>query len=408
MSSSSYITIILAGGRGVQLDLLTNETPKSAIIFGGVHRLIDFTLSNCIHSNVGDIGVVTQYCGCGLTDYIGCGSKWFPENGSVRVTMIPPKAGNSISELQTGTADALIENIGFIEKSKPKNILVLSGDQVYKMNYARMMKVHEQSGAVATIAAVSVPLAEASRHNIMISDKNNTIIDYKERPASPKSYLASMGVFVFDWVTLKKHLLEAVSVYKTGLEISRDIIPAMLTSGERIIAHRHHGYWKDIDNIYSLWEANMDLLTDSPGVDFQDGDWRIIGRSDVRLVRHETSHLDDAYISDSLVAEGCVIKGTVSKSVISTDVEVGKDARIIDSVIMPGARIGKGAVVLKAIVGAGATVDDYTAVGGVKPDGRYLDNIRGVSAVGSNASVFTSREGRLKTAATSMPESRAV
>jgi len=401
MINFDYITLILAGGEGTRLSVLTKETPKPAVIFGGVHRLIDFPLSNCTHSTGGSIGVITQYCGHELADYIGCGSHWHPKDKRMGITMLPPQVRNGRNEQYTGTADAILKNSDFIEQHNSKNVVVLSGDHVYKMNYAKMLKTHTHSGAAVTIAAVNVPLSEASRFGIMLTDRNNIIIDFEEKPKSPKSYLASMGVYVFDWEILKKYLLKAGAAYSSGVDIGRDIIPEMLVAGEKLAAHRFHGYWKDVGNIYSLWEANMELLSSSPGISLHDDNWRIIGRNKSKLLRHKHFRTDKFHITDSFIADSSTVEGVVTKSVISNDVEIGKDAKIIDSVIMPGAKIGKGAVVLRAIVGSDTIVEDYTAVGGVKPDGRHLDNCQGVSVVGCNTSVFTQSDGQLSSAAIS-------
>ena len=397
MKNSEVVTLILAGGKGERLGVLTNEMPKSAITFGGVHRLIDFALSNCRHSKVGNVGIVTQYRGRYLADYIGCGSQWLPECRSSNITVLPHRVRDATCESFSGTADAVLMNCGFIEAKNPKNVLVITGDHVYRMDYSKVLKTHEESGAAATIAAVNVPLLEASRFGIILTDKKNAIIDYKEKPLIPKSYLASMGVYVFNWAALKKHLLIASASSKSSLDIGRDIIPRMMITGQNLVAHRFHGYWKELDNIFCLWETSMELLSPSPGIDLYDDNWKVIGRNKSRLIRHKLTNDDNASISDSLVAEGADIKGTVTKSIVSADVEIGKDARIIDSVIMPGAKIGKGSVVLKAIIGSGATVEDYTAIGCVRPDGKYLDNYRGVSAIGGNAKVSTCRAGLLKT-----------
>ena len=398
MKNSEFLTLILADCKEARLGVLTQKTPKPTVTFAGVHCLIDFALSNCRHSKVGDVAIVTSHHERILADYVGCGSRWRPESGNTDITILPSESKSGISELYSGSADAILMNLDFIEEYDPKNVLVLSGDHVYKMNYARLMAAHAESGAAATVAAVNVPLSEASRYGVMLTDKSNTIIDYAEKPISPKSYLVSMDVYVFNWQILKKYLMSAKPTGRTGLDLGREIIQNMLIGGEKLIAHRFHGYWKDFNNAYSLWEANMELLSASPSFDVQDCDWKIIGRKEEKLVRHDLSYVGDAYIADSLVTESAVIKGTVTKSVISADVEIGKDARIVDSVIMPGAKIGRGSVVLKAIVGPGVVVEDYSALGGVKPDGKCLDNFRGVSVVGSSANVYTNKEGRLAAA----------
>ena len=401
MKNTGYVALVLAGGKGTRLSVLTREISKPAINFGGVHRLIDFTLSNCKHSNVGIVGIVTQYRSRNLADYIGCGSQWLPESRYARITTLPPQIRNGMSESYNGTAEAILKNADFIEQYNPTNILVLSADHVYKMNYAKMIRAHEQSGAVATIAAINVPLPEASRFGIMITDNNGRIIDFEEKPAFPKSRMASMGVYVFNWAALKKHLINTSTSSDSGIDIGKDIIPRMLRSRDRLSAYKFNGYWKDVGDIYSLWEANMELLSASPGINLHDDKWGIVSRNDRKLLRHKYHKTNEVRITNSFVAEGCIIKGSVSNSIVSDDVEIGQDATIIDSVIMPGARIGKGSLVLKTLVGPNVIVDDYTALGSVKPDGKYLDNCRGVSVVGSNANVYTQKNGRLASMAAS-------
>ena len=408
MKNTNYVALVLAGGKGTRLSVLTKDISKPAIVFGGKHRLIDFTLSNCKHSNANVVGIVTQYHGRNLADYIGCGSQWLPDSMSAKITTLPPPERNGVSELYNGTADAILKNAWFIDHYNPKNILVLSADHVYKMNYAKMIKAHEHSGSAATIAAINVPLSEASRFGIMITNGNDEIIDFVEKPDFPQSRMASMGVYVFNWAVLKRHLLRTCELCGAGSDIGRDIIPGMLKAGEKLSAHRFNGYWNDVGDIYSLWEANIELLSASPGMNLHDDKWGIISRNSRKLHHHKHLKTDESRITNSLVTEDAVIKGAVVNSVISDNVEIGKDATVIDSVIMPGARIGKGSLVMRSLIGANVVVDDYTALGAVKPDGKYLDNCRGVSVVGSNATVYTQKNGSLGSIETSRPAACAV
>ena len=298
MKSSGYVALVLAGGKGTRLGVLTKDTPKPAVVFGGVHRLIDFTLSNCKHSNACVVGIITQYCGSNLADYIGCGSQWLPEGRHAKITTLPPPVRNGICESYNGTADAILKNADFIEHYNPKNILVLSADHVYKMNYAKMVRAHEHSGAAATIAAIDVPLSEAPRFGIMITDKNDRIIDFEEKPEFPRSLTASMGVYAFDWAVLKKHLLASCAAAGAGCDIGKDIIPGMLRAGEKLSAYRFNGYWKDVGDLYSLWEANMELLSDSPSINLHGDKWGIISRIERKLIRHRNYKTNEARVTN--------------------------------------------------------------------------------------------------------------
>ena len=396
MNSADFITIILAGGRGKRLSVLTKEMAKPAITFGGTRRLIDFTLSNCKHSHADVIGVITQYCERELADYIGSGSQWLPESESAVITTLPPKLTNGKSEFYEATADAILKNTDFIEKYDPKNILVLSGDHIYKMNYAGMLQAHDRSGAAVTIAAKVVPHRDASRFGIMDTDKNGVVIEFKEKPKSPKTNLASMGVYVFNWAKLRKYLFANSQKPKSGMDIGGNIIPQMLICGEKMVAYEFSGYWKDVGDIYSLWKANMELLGTKPSINLYDSDWEIISRNRAAVPYYDSSGSQDGSIVNSFVTEGCINKGKIMNSVISSGVEIGRDATVIDSVIMPGAKIGKGSCILKSIVGSHAIVADYTDIAGVKPDGKCFDNCQGVSVLGNNSYVSRHSSGRLE------------
>ena len=389
MRSLDYVTLILAGGDGKRLGVLTKEIPKPAITFGGVYRLIDFTLSNCKHSNVGVMGLITQYGQHDLADYIGSGSQWLPENKNAELTVLHPKPENGKYSYYKGTADAILKNSDFVEQYNPRNILVLSGDHIYKMDYAKMLEAHENSGAAVTVAATNVPLSEASRFGIMKTNENNVITSYEEKPKRPSSDLASMGVYVFNWAKLKKYLHPKSMDLKSDKDIGGDIIPKMFMAEEKLSAYFFDGYWKDIGNIYSLWEANMELLAAPPSICLDDDRWGIISRNNGMKLQHKDSYSGKGHIVNSLITEDCINSGTVMRSVISAGVEIGEDVKIVDSVIMPGVKIGKGSFILKAIIGANTTVEEYTAIGDVKPDGKCLDNYQGVSVVGNNINVCT-------------------
>ena len=405
MKNLDFITLILAGGRGERLSVLTKEISKPAIPFGGAYRLIDFTLSNCKHSNAGVIGILTQYRQDELADYIGSGKEWRPANGSSEIITLPSKDG--FDELYRGTADAIWKNTRFIDDFSPENALVLSGDHVYKMNYAEMLETHQNTGAAVTIAAISVPWSEAPRFGIINTGKDDRIIGFEEKPLNPKTNLASMGVYIFNWKTLRNHLfISNIDSYSSN-DIGRDIIPQMLMCGEKLVVHRFGGYWRDVGNIYSLWEANMELLSEPPSINLHDENWNIISRNNGVLQYHKHYSTVNGYVKNSLVSDGCKNKGKITNSVIS-NAEIGEGASILNSVIMPGAKIGAGASIINSIVGFNAVVDDNTVISCVKPDGNYLDNYQGISVIGNNVNISRHNGGRMDSAASLKPEYCAV
>ena len=396
MKNMDLITLILAGGRGERLSVLTKEVSKPAIPFGGAYRLIDFTLSNCKHSNAGVVGILTQYRQNELAGYIGSGKEWRPTSGKAEIVILPSKDG--YDDLYRGTADAIWKNLDFINEYEPENVLVLSGDHVYKMDYARMLETHRNTGAAVTIAAINVPWSEAPRFGIINADSDDRITGFEEKPLMPKSNLASMGVYIFRWKTLRNHLFINNLNSLSHNDIGKDIIPQMLMSGERMFIHRFGGYWRDVGNIYSLWEANMELLSDPPSINLRDENWSIISRNNGGLQYFKHFGPADAYIKNSLVSAGCVNRGRITNSVVS-DAEIGEESNIFNSVIMPGARIGAGASIINAIVGSNAVVNDNTVISCIKPDGKYLDNYQGISVIGNNINIASHNGGRMDFAA---------
>ena len=403
MVKSDYLALILAGGRGERLSVLTKETSKPSIPFGGAYRLIDFTLSNCKHSNIGIVGVLTQYRRQELAEYISTGEDWCCAGRDTEIVTLPPADGSGTSGAYVGTADAIWKNTGFVESRGPENILVLSGDHVYKMDYAEMLETHRRTGAAATIAAIGVPWNDTRRFGIINTDADDNIVGFEEKPQKPRNNLASMGVYVFDWQILKNHLWISSLNPDSTMDIGMDIIPQMLICGEKLVVHRFGGYWRDVGNVYSLWEANMELLSEPPGISLTDESWRIISRNGTTPHYYRSFNSADQSIKNSLVADGIANKGKIIDSVISAGAEIGEDASIYNSVIMPGARIGKGALIIKSIVGSGAVVGDYTAIGRVKPDGKYLDNCQGVSVIGNNINISGTSDNRVAFAAAPEP-----
>jgi len=403
MNSSEYVTLVLAGCQVERLSLLTKEKAKPTITFGGVFHLIDFTLSNCKHSNVGDIGIITQIFQHDIEEYVGSGSQWFQENQNVKITMLSPRVKNGMCELYNGTANAILKNEDYVDQKNPKSVLVLPGDHVYKMNYAEVLDAHEKSGAAVTIAARRVAPSDASHFDIIDIGRGNSINSFEEKPKQPKSNLASMGIYVFDWAVLKEYLHKCSHDSKFGMDIGSTIIPRMLSDGEKLDAHIFNGYWKEVGNIQSFWEANMDLLSVRPGIDLDDDRWKIISREHGALRHYEHSYLGSGHIVNSLVAENCTNNGTIMRSVVSEDVVIGDDAAIIDSVILPGARIGRGSFVFKAIIGAQSIIADYTPIGSLKPDGYCLDSCQGINVVGNNVKIYRHSSGRSSFAVLARP-----
>ena len=357
------VAMLLAGGQGSRLMVLTENTAKPAVPFGGKYRIIDFPLSNCVNSKIDTVGILTQYQPLELNEYIGNGQPWGLNSSHGGVQVLPPYAKSKNSEWYKGTANAIYQNIPFIERYNPDNVLILSGDHIYKMDYAAMLRFHEQRDSDCTIAVREVPLKEASRFGIMNADENGVIYEFEEKPKKPKSTNASMGIYVFKWSVLKA-FLEADEADRTSEnDFGKNIIPAILNAGHRLYAYRFEGYWKDVGTISSLWEANMDLLGKHPAFDiYGTAGHKIYARNQAMPSSYIAK---SAEIRESFVAEGCNIEGCITHSIISTGCTVGKGVEITDSVIMPDVTIENGAVIRSAIIAegchikAGARVGDY-------------------------------------------------
>lgn len=360
MRKKECVAMILAGGQGSRLGALTKNIAKPAVPFGGKYKIIDFPLSNCVHSGINTVGVLTQYQPLELNTYIGNGNPWDLNRNDGGVYVLPPYQSQKAGEWYKGTANAIYQNLGFIQGFNPENVLILSGDHIYKMHYGKMLKAHKQSGAAITIAVMPVPWEEASRFGIMNVDENGNIVEFEEKPKNPKSNLASMGIYIFNYEILKKYLTEDENDPSSANDFGKNIIPKMLENKEKMLSWKFEGYWKDVGTVHSLWEANMDLLGDAPKFEINDRLWSIYSRNSA-LAPHYVGK--NAEIVNSTVTEGCSIYGTVDHSIISSGVSVGEGSIIRDSVIMPGAAIGSGTIVEKCVIGSGAVIGNNVRIG---------------------------------------------
>ena len=373
MVSKDCVAMILAGGQGSRLGALTKNVAKPAVPFGGKYRIIDFPLSNCVHSGINTVGVLTQYQPLELNRYIGNGNPWDLDRSHGGVYVLPPYQSAKAGEWYKGTANAIYQNLSFLESFKPENVLILSGDHIYKMHYGEMLKAHKESGAAVTIAVMPVPWEEASRFGIMNVDEEGTITDFEEKPAEPKSNLASMGIYIFTYEVLKKYLEADERDPSSANDFGKNIIPTMLENGEKMVSFRFEGYWKDVGTIHSLWEANMDLVDQPPKFDLNDRSWSIYSRNMALAPQYVGQN---AKITNSTVTEGCFIDGEIKHSVIFGGVELGEGSVVSDSVIMPGAKIGKNVVIEKAVIGADAVIGDGAKVGvNSSDDNKYASKL---------------------------------
>ena len=360
------VAMLLAGGQGSRLYVLTKNVAKPAVPFGGKYRIIDFPLSNCVNSGIDTVGVLTQYEPHVLNAYIGSGQTWDLDRLRGGVYVLPPYQKGKTSEWYKGTANAIYQNIAFIDEYDPDYVLILSGDHIYKMHYNKMLKQHKETGADATIAVLDVPLSEASRFGIMNCKPDGTIYEFEEKPKQPKSTLASMGIYIFSWKKLRQYLIDDENNPKSSNDFGKDIIPAMLGNGEKLVSYRFEGYWKDVGTIESLWEANMDLLSPNSGLNLSDDSWKIYGRT-TGSPPHFTAK--GATVKHTLLSEGCEIAGDVSESVLFSDVKIAKGAKVEYSILMPGAVVEEGACVRYAIVASNAVIAKGAVVGGSPSEG---------------------------------------
>ena len=354
------IAMILAGGQGSRLGILTQKIAKPAVPFGGKYRIIDFTLSNCTNSGIDTVGVLTQYMPLELNAYIGNGQPWDLDRQNGGISILQPYVKGKQGEWYTGTANSIYQNMHFIEASNPDYVLILSGDHVYKMNYDLMLEHHKAKGADCTISVIEVPIEEASRFGVMNCDESERIYEFEEKPEHPKSNLASMGVYIFTWSKLRDYLIKDEEDPESDNDFGKNIIPAMIKGGENMFAYKFAGYWKDVGTIESLWEANMDLLDPDMPISLYDPPWKIYSKNPVKPPQYIGKEAD---IKNSLITEGCVIEGTVTKSIIFQSVKIGKGAFVSNSIIMPGAEIKEGAVVEYTIVGEESIIEKDVTTG---------------------------------------------
>lgn len=361
MKQNSMLAMILAGGRGSRLHDLTTKVAKPAVSYGGKYRIIDFPLSNCANSGIDTVGVLTQYESILLNSYVAAGRRWGLDAKNSGVYVLPPREkADANLDVYRGTADAITQNIDFIDTFAPEYLLVLSGDHIYKMNYDKMLEYHKANHADATIAVIEVPMKEASRFGIMNTNETGRIVEFEEKPEKPKSNLASMGIYIFNWKLLRKMLLADMKNPESSHDFGKDIIPTMLADEKTLFAYKFKGYWKDVGTIDSLWEANMDLLNKNNALDLNDSSWKIYTEDVTALPQFIGA---DADIDRAFITQGCVINGTVKNSVLFTGAKVAAGAKVIDSVLMPGVEVAEGAVVTRALVADKVKIGKNAVVG---------------------------------------------
>ena len=375
--------MLLAGGQGSRLGVLTKNIAKPAVPYGGKYRIIDFPLSNCVNSGIYTVGVLTQYQPLELNDYIGNGGPWDLDRANGGVHILSPYQQIKGTEWYKGTANAIYQNIQFIDRYNPEYVAILSGDHIYKMDYAKMLQFHKEKNAACTIAMLEVPWEEASRFGLMFVDDDGRITAFEEKPKNPKSNKASMGVYMFTWEKLRKYLIEDEADPDSSNDFGKNVIPAMHEAGERLYAYGFDGYWKDVGTIDSLWEANLDLLNPKANIDLSDQSWKIYGRSAVSAPQYVS---ETAVIENSIVAEGCEVEGKIDYSVLFSNVTVEEGAFVDYSIVMPGAVIKKGAVVQYAMVAENSVIEEGAVVGENPEKCADLENW-GVSVVGAGVTV---------------------
>ncbi len=377
------VAMLLAGGQGSRLGVLTQNVAKPAVPYGGKYRIIDFAMSNCINSGIDTVGVLTQYQPLELNDYIGSGVPWDLDRLNGGVHILPPYQRNKGADWYKGTANAVYQNINFIQRYEPEYVLVLSGDHVYKMDYSKMIDFHKKNNADCTIAVLDVTREEASRFGIMNTNDDGRVYEFEEKPKNPKSTKASMGVYVFTWEKMKKYLEQDEENENSSNDFGNDIIPAMLKDGQKLMAYPFEGYWKDVGTINSLWDANMDLLSPNSSLDLSDRNWKIYSRNS-GMPPHFVS--DKANVQNSIISEGCDVSGFIDFSVLFPGVVVEEGAEIHYSIIMPGTVVRKGAVIKYAIVGENDVIGENSFIGGAPEESSNLEEW-GVAVIGPSVNI---------------------
>ena len=358
---NEMLGIILAGGQGTRLGKLTKDTAKPAVPFGGRYRIIDFTLSNCANSGVNKVGVITQYQPLELNAHIGNGSSWGLDGLNGGVTVLQPYSSSEGEKFFEGTAHAIYQNIEYIDQQNPKYLLVLSGDHIYKMDYAAMLRYHQAKKASLTVGVIPVTMDEAKRFGMMNTDATDRIIEFEEKPAHPKSDKASMGIYIFNWATLRDYLVKSYATDKSLEDFGKNVIPAYLAHNESVYAYAFQGYWRDVGTIQSLWQANMEFLSPHNQLNIGDEQWRIYSKTEVLPPMFLTK---TSQVSDAMIVDSCYVAGEIDHSILSQRVSVGMGSRVVDSMVMPGATIGKNAVIDHALIGENAVIGDDAQVKG--------------------------------------------
>ena len=382
MIKKKCVAMLLAGGQGSRLGVLTGKIAKPAVPYGGKYRIIDFPLSNCTNSGIDTVGILTQYKPLELNDYVGSGKPWDLDRLNGGVHILPPYQGQKGGDWYKGTANAIYQNLEFIERYNPEYVLILSGDHIYKMDYSKMIEQHEKTGAACTISVLEVSLEEASRFGIMNTNEDGSIYEFEEKPKNPKSQLASMGIYVFTWEKLKKYLTEDDANPESDNDFGKNVIPLMLNNNELMMVYRFSDYWKDVGTVDSLWEANLDLLNPKIDLNLSDKDWRIYSRT-VALPPQYIA--ESAKVEHSLITDGCEVYGALDYSILFENVTVEQGAQVDYSLVMPGAVIKKGAKVKYAIIAEDVVVEENAVIG--KDPTEVSPEDFGITVIGSGVTV---------------------
>ena len=382
LNSKKCVAMLLAGGQGSRLGVLTSKIAKPAVPYGGKYRIIDFPLSNCANSGIDTVGILTQYKPLELNDYVGSGKPWDLDRSNGGVHILPPYQGQKGGNWYKGTANAIYQNLEFISRYNPEYVLALSGDHIYKMDYSKMINEHTESGAACTIAVMEVTMEEASRFGIMNTREDGTIYEFEEKPAKPKSNLASMGIYVFSWQKLKKYLTEDEANPNSSNDFGKDVIPAMLNAGELMRVYRFGDYWKDVGTVDSLWEANLDLLNPKIDLNLADQNWRIYSRTTGMPPQYISK---DAVVENSLITDGCEVEGKLDYSILFENVTVEEGASVEYSLVMPGAVIKKGAKVRYSIIAENSVIGENAEIGADPAESDTSD--WGITVIGDNLTV---------------------